>query len=183
MAPSGPTTGAPSTQKRRRCSVRSRKRSGSSMGFRRKELTVMSRGGGTVARDRARVRPLAATMSPLTLRLLGGFDAQADPGGPLAIPTRKAQALLAYLAQTAGQAHPRDRLATLLWGEMPPGPARNALRQALFVLRKALGPHLQTLLVMTGDAITVSAHAVQTDVAAFERAVTTGTPAAHEEAA
>ena len=48
------------------------------------------------------------------LTLLGGFQAQLGAGSPLAVPTRKTQALLAYLALPLGQAHPRDKLAALL---------------------------------------------------------------------
>src|SRR5262245_8907909 len=117
------------------------------------------------------------------MRLLGGFEVQAGAGEPLAVPTRKAQALLAYLALTPGQAHPRDKLAGLLWSEASPAAARNALRQTLFVLRKALGPDRSAMLIVTGDALTLSADAVQTDVAAFEHAVTTDTAPSLETAA
>ncbi len=119
-------------------------------------------------------------MSQLVLALLGGFEARIDAGPPAAVPTRKAQALLAYLALTPGQTHPRDKLAALLWPDTPPGPARTALRQTLFVLRKALGAADHGL-VATGDAITLAADAIQTDVAAFERAVADATPAALEQ--
>ena len=124
-----------------------------------------------------------AGMSQLTVRLLGGFEVRAGDGHPLAVPTRKAQALLAYLALTPGQTHPRDKLAALLWADAAPGVARNALRQTLFVLRKALGSTDGGMLLATGDAIALPPEAVQTDVAAFERAVSTGTPAGLEEAA
>jgi DNA-binding SARP family transcriptional activator len=53
-------------------------------------------------------------MARLTLTLLGGFRAHLDPGAPLASPTQKAQALLAYLALPPGHADPRDKLASLL---------------------------------------------------------------------
>ncbi len=119
-------------------------------------------------------------MSQLFLALLGGFEARIDAGLPVAVPTKKAQALLAYLALTPGQTHPRDKLAALLWPDTPPGPARTALRQTLFVLRKALGA-AQLGLVVTGDAITLVAGAIQTDVAVFERAVADATPAALEQ--
>src|SRR5262245_33842495 len=117
------------------------------------------------------------------MRLLGGFEVQAGAGEPLAVPTRKAQALLAYLALTPGQAHPRDKLAGLLWSEASPAAARNALRQTLFVLRKALGPDRSAMLIVMGDALTLSADAVQTDVAAFEQAVTTNSAPSLETAA
>ena len=122
-------------------------------------------------------------MSRLKLRLLGGFEAQAGLGEALAIPRRKAQGLLAYLALTPGQAHPREKLATLLWTDASPDTARNALRQTLYVLRRALGAFEDGMLVVTGDAITLSENKVVTDVAAFERAVNVGTSEALEDAA
>src|SRR2546430_534927 len=122
-------------------------------------------------------------MNQLMLALLGGFEARIGSGSPIAVPTRKAQALLAYLALTTDQTHPRDKLAALLWPDTPPASARNALRQTLFVLRKALGPAERGGLVMRGDAITLAAEAVQTDVVAFEQAVAEGTPPGLERAA
>jgi tetratricopeptide (TPR) repeat protein len=57
-------------------------------------------------------------MARLELTLLGGFQARLVPGGAITLPTRKAQALLAYLALPAGRLHPRDSLAALLWGDV-----------------------------------------------------------------
>ena len=114
-------------------------------------------------------------MTPLQLTLLGGFQARIGSGPALSLPTRKAQALLAYLALPAGRAHPRDKLATLLWGDSAEGPARNSLRQALFALRRVLpagGVRVE------GDVIALDPAAVDVDVAAFERGVAEGTPAA-----
>jgi len=122
-------------------------------------------------------------MNQLMLSLLGGFEARIGSGSPIAVPTRKAQALFAYLALTADQTHPRDKLAALLWPDTPPASARNALRQTLFVLRKALSPAARGGLVMRGDAITLAAGAVQTDVVAFERAVAESTPSGLDRAA
>ena len=121
-------------------------------------------------------------MGQLTLSLLGGFEARTGPGSPVPVTTRKAQALLAYLAMTPGQSHPRDKLAALLWADTAPGPARNALRQALFALRRALGTIEGEILQGTADAITLVPGAVQSDTAAFERAVSEGTPASLEQA-
>ena len=77
-------------------------------------------------------------MARLTLTLLGGFRAHLDPGAPLAIPTRKAQALVAYLALPPGAAHSRDKLARLLWGSTIATTARTSLRQTLYGLRRSL---------------------------------------------
>src|SRR5687768_7980146 len=77
-------------------------------------------------------------MARLELTLLGGFRARLDAGPPLALPTRKAQALLAYLALPLGHVHPRDKLAALLWGDMRQPQARASLRQALAAIRRAL---------------------------------------------
>ena len=78
-------------------------------------------------------------MARLSVGLLGGFQVRLDSGAAITLPTRKAQALLAYLALPPGQAHPRDKLAALLWGGMRDESARTSLRQAFFAIRKALG--------------------------------------------
>ena len=59
-------------------------------------------------------------------------------GQPLVVDTRKATALLIYLAVT-GQADRRERLATMFWPESDTGHAKAALRRTLSSLRKALG--------------------------------------------
>lgn len=53
------------------------------------------------------------------------------------IDTRKAQALLAYLALNSGE-HSREALATLFWPEQNEAHARSSLRRALWTLRQAL---------------------------------------------
>src|SRR5687767_14598816 len=79
-------------------------------------------------------------MALLKIALLGGFGARRRSDAALSLPAKKAQALLAYLAVPPGQPHPRDRLATLLWSDMPRTQARASLRQAIFAIRKALLP-------------------------------------------
>jgi DNA-binding SARP family transcriptional activator len=58
-------------------------------------------------------------MARLTLTLLGGFEARLDESRALRLSIKKGQALLAYLAMPAGKPHLRDKLATLLWGDLP----------------------------------------------------------------
>src|SRR5260370_27319075 len=89
------------------------------------------------------------------LTLLGGFDARLASGATLALPTHKYKALLAFLAVPAGQMHPRDRLVALLWGDRHHEQGRTALRQAVWVLRKALNNATSAGLVIDGDLVGV----------------------------
>jgi DNA-binding SARP family transcriptional activator/tetratricopeptide (TPR) repeat protein len=74
--------------------------------------------------------------SRLELRLLGPVDARID-GRPLVVDTRKATALLAYLAVAGDQS--RDHLVDLLWPDSDPERGRGSLRRTLSALRAALG--------------------------------------------
>jgi predicted ATPase/DNA-binding SARP family transcriptional activator len=60
---------------------------------------------------------------------------------PIQLPTRKTEALLAYLILHP-QSHGREKLAALLWGDSSDTEARNSLRNALAVLNKKLGHDL-----------------------------------------
>ncbi len=75
-------------------------------------------------------------MSRLALLLLGPPRIEHD-GRPVVVDTRKAIALMAYLAMTR-QEQSRDRLAGLLWPEYDQTHARAALRRTLSTLNKAL---------------------------------------------
>src|SRR4030095_756486 len=99
-------------------------------------------------------------MARLTLTLLGGFRAHLDPGAPLAFPTRKAQALLAYLAMPPGEAHPRDKLASLLWGSTVETTARTSLRQTLYSLRRGLQRADDNTIHVDGSMVSLEAGAV-----------------------
>ena len=114
-------------------------------------------------------------MAKLSLTLLGGFQARLDTGEALGLPTRKAQALLAYLALPPGQAHPRDKLAALLWGGIREESARASLRQALFSIRKALGAVERDVLRQDGDALSLVPGAIEVDAAVFQQRVAEGT--------
>src|SRR5215813_8936588 len=117
----------------------------------------------------------ASDKGRVDLRLLGGFRARLRHGPSLRVPTRKAQALLAYLALPCGVAHPRDKLAALLWGDMREGQARTNLRQTLFMLRKALPNGISESLRIDAANVALEPAVVTVDVAAFERLVTQGT--------
>ena len=81
-------------------------------------------------------------MAHLSLSLLGGFQATLD-GEPVAeFESAKVRALLAYLAVEADRLHRRETLGGLLWPDRPEPSARNNLRHALAVLRRAIGDHI-----------------------------------------
>src|SRR5262245_58870950 len=115
-------------------------------------------------------------MARLELMLLGGFQARVVPGGPINLPTRKAQALLAYLALPPGRLHQRDKLSALLWGDVAESQARKSLRKALSWLRQALAD--TEVLTVDGEAVGLQADLVSTDVGEFERRVVLGSPGA-----
>ena len=120
-------------------------------------------------------------MVRVTLRLLGGFEARIESGPALVLPTRKTQALLAYLALSAGTAHPRDKLTALLWGATGDRQARHSLRQALFALRKALVSAItKPEGLVEGELVALDPAAVSVDAVLFERGVREGTPEALE---
>jgi DNA-binding SARP family transcriptional activator len=121
-------------------------------------------------------------MGQLSLSLLGGFQARLDGGPLLALPA-KAQALLAYLAARPGHAHPRDKLAALLWGGTSQEQARSNFRHTLFTIRQAVRGPWPGLLVAEAQAVALEPAAVDVDVLTFEKLVTEGTADAFERAA
>jgi len=83
--------------------------------------------------------PLAGSvMASVTLSVFGGFRAWTNSGRALTLPTRKTEALLAYLAIHPGRSYPRDKLTALLWGDRGDDQARHSLRQALSSIRKSV---------------------------------------------
>lgn len=111
---------------------------------------------------------LSSGMARLSLRLLGGFQLSRE-SKPIALPAKKAQALLAYLALQPGRPHPRETLTGLLWSDTNDRRARQSLRQALSRLRKAFTAAHNVGLAARGEIVTLSAAAVDVDVPAFER--------------
>ena len=111
----------------------------------------------------------------IELRMLGRLSLTAADGREvrtlLGQPRRFA--LLAYLAAaTPPGFHRRDSLLALFWPELDQEHARTALRQALRVLRTALG---SGVLVNRGDEdVGLDFGLVWSDVAAFERASDAG---------
>ena len=120
-------------------------------------------------------------MARLTLTVLGGFQARLDREPALALPTRKTRALLAYLALPPGRSHSRDKLAGLLWGDVPEPRARGGLRQALSRLRKVVAIEPPAL-ILDGDTVSLNPDVLDVDAVEFEHLASRDTPEALEQA-
>ena len=79
------------------------------------------------------------TRSPLVLRTLGSAGLYANNGHDLVLGAGKPLALFLFLALALGRRASRESLIDLLWSDVDPDRARNALRQTLFQLRRQLG--------------------------------------------
>lgn len=77
-------------------------------------------------------------MSSLRVRLFGQLAVWHDQQTLDAFVSRKVQELFCYLLIYNNRSHPRDVLATLLWGDSPTAQAKKSLRHALWQLQTAL---------------------------------------------
>src|SRR5260370_23803826 len=103
------------------------------------------------------------------LSVLGADEAALD-GRPIVFRTKKALALLAYLAVDSGP-HSRERLADLLWPQSDVAEARASLRTALNYVRQGLGPAADSVIVATRESLGVRFGApVDLDVQALTHA-------------
>ena len=100
----------------------------------------------------------------IEIRLLGS-PAVVSAGECLSIPSRKATALLAYLAMRPDERISRDHLAGLLWGESANEQARANLRQALTQLRRLFrGAGVDPIktpsdkVMLSSEGLTIDAH-------------------------
>ncbi len=112
------------------------------------------------------------------IQTLGGlavFDGTRPLGGNAQQPRRLA--LLAVLARAGDRGVSRDRLATLLWGDVEADRARRNLNQALYAIRQDLGS--EDAILGTRD-LRLNPELVEVDVIGFETASASG---ALEEAA
>jgi DNA-binding SARP family transcriptional activator/predicted ATPase len=99
----------------------------------------------------------------LDIAVLGAPRIEVD-GTPIVVDTRKAIALLAYLA-VSGEQQRRDTLAALFWPDADEARARGALRRTLSTLSSALGSRW---LVTDRDQVALAVDDdVRLDVAAF----------------
>lgn len=108
----------------------------------------------------------------IRLRTLGSLDLRNADGQALrtVLAQPKRVALLTYLALAIPRGfHRRDTLLTVFWPEQDAEHGRNALTQAVYFLRHALGAH--ALVAGSGDELGLAPDAVWCDAIAFEDAL------------
>jgi adenylate cyclase len=97
--------------------------------------------------------------------MLGRFEVRWSDGDPAVLSTKKARALMAYLAVEHAHPHTREHLATLLWAEMNDERARHNLRQTLSKIRGVC----DGVVDVGGGCLSLRTEACSSDVAEFER--------------
>jgi DNA-binding SARP family transcriptional activator len=120
-------------------------------------------------------------MTLLRVDLLGGFAVHGHGGRVCTLPAKKARALLAYLALPPGRPHTREKLTNLLWGDTPESLARQAFRQTLSRLRRALG-EAGAALEDASDSVRLNPGLAWIDAVEFEAAASSGSRAGLERA-
>ena len=132
------------------------------------------RRAGSLAGGKRAARYLS--MAVLEVRLLGELGVEFD-GTAVALPnSRRACALLAWLALRPGP-HSRSRLAALLWPDVLDVSARASLRSALWALRAAFGPAAGEYLRAGRDFAELAGDGLRVDVREFGRLLAAGCPA------
>lgn len=110
-------------------------------------------------------------LKPLSLHLLGEIAVFRGDHQLSLSASRKARALLAYLAAT-GEAHRRSRLCALLW-DAPDDP-RGALRSSLSRLRAVVDEPGRARIVTEGDTVRFDGEGVSIDLDEVRRVVAAG---------
>jgi DNA-binding SARP family transcriptional activator len=114
-------------------------------------------------------------MSRLSISLFGKFSIRSNDQAVDGLSGSKVQELLCYLLLHRERPHPRETLASLLWGESRTAQSKKYLRQALWQLQLALKCHSgraegRTLVVDPDWVQLDSRPGLSLDVAVFERA-------------
>jgi len=122
-------------------------------------------------------------MAGLHIALLGGLEITCGEATAKTSLTRKAKALVAYLALQGARGQSREKLAELFWSNSAEDQARANLRQALSSVRKVVNGDGAAYLASAGDQIALTGQDIDLDVAEFERLIAEATPDALKRAA
>lgn len=115
-------------------------------------------------------------MSKLKFQLFGKFSVERDSQILKGFANNKEQELLGYLLVHRDRSHPRETLASILWGETSTEKSKKYLRQALWHVQAVLEVRESTdshLLAVEHDWVQLNLQSdVWIDVAIFEQAFT-----------
>ena len=115
--------------------------------------------------------PDSQAIPPLSIRLLGEWDAKVE-GKSLSVRlSRKEQGLLATLALHSEQETARDMLAVSFWPDSEESQAKFYLRKSLSNLRRALGSQAHRVLSPTPRTVRLDLTGAFCDVLAFHAAL------------
>jgi len=106
--------------------------------------------------------------------LFGPFQFRTPDGEEIAIPNRRARALLAMLCLARNEPIDRDYLSKLFWPGRFEAHAKASLRQCLLDLGKLLTPCGADVLDITRGRISLRQALIETDLDAVRRAVRLG---------
>lgn len=130
-------------------------------------------GAALVIRDlsmgASNMNDVAACSLGVQLRLIGPFRLTDGTGAPIAVTSRRARALIGYLAFAPDHIASRERLCGLLWGDRGDAQARSSLRQCLLEIRHLLAPYDFDLLSARRDEVELATTA--SDWAALDLAL------------
>ena len=114
-------------------------------------------------------------MPKLSVTLFGKFSIRRDEQALSGFDSCKVQELFCYLLLRRERPHPRETLASLLWGDIPTPQSKKYLRQTLWQLQAALDCEDQSdadrVLLVENDWVCFNSRAcLMLDVAVFEQA-------------
>ena len=109
-------------------------------------------------------------MNTVKFFLFGKFSIESASSSTQRIEAKKAEELLVFLLLHRDQPHTRERLADLLWGEIPSEQAKSYLRKALWQLQSILEQvGGKEFLIVDADWIQINPHfECWLDIAVFE---------------
>ena len=121
-----------------------------------------------VAVDSSAAAPIDVQIEPRHIASARGVRDRSErgPSYPNSVRSRKARALLAFLAMKPDYRASREELATLFWGDNPDALARHSLRQCLISLRQDLRVASE-ILTVDREAIGLRAQFVSVDARTF----------------
>lgn len=117
------------------------------------------------------------TTAMLEIRVFGELEVQLSGTKAELPPSRRARALLGWLAVHPGRHH-RSRLAGLFWPDVLEVSARASLRSAIWALRSALGASFGRYLATDRDTVTLAGEDLRVDLREFRRLAAAGELAA-----